>query len=165
MYLIIVGAGPEGSRLVELALKDGHRVSIIEKDEKRAQAVLQKYNVRVFHAGIAEGGILDEADADTADGLVATTSDDSANLMAMFLGKERGIKTLMSMVNDRHHQAILLLSLAMVVGGASGSTVGGLKLNRLVLLYKGVLWRFRRLSITTSSTDALQAQSPSFYRT
>ncbi|WP_242072553.1 NAD-binding protein [Microcoleus sp. FACHB-68] len=39
MYLIIVGAGPEGSRLVELALKDGHRVSIIEKDEKRAQAV------------------------------------------------------------------------------------------------------------------------------
>lgn len=106
MYLIIVGAGPEGSSLVELALKEGHRVSIIEKDEKRAQAVLQKYNVRVFHAGIAEGGILDEADADTADVLVAATSDDSANLMAMFLGKERGIKTLISMVNDRHHQTM-----------------------------------------------------------
>jgi trk system potassium uptake protein TrkA len=106
MYLIIVGAGPEGSSLAELALKDGHKVAIIEKDEERAQAVLQKYNVQVFHANIAQGGILDEADADQADALIATTGDDSANLMTMFLGKERGIKKLISMINDRQHQAM-----------------------------------------------------------
>ena len=106
MYLIIVGAGPEGSSLAELALKDGHRVTIIEKDEKRAQAVLQKYDIQVFHANIAQGGILDEADADQADALIATMEDDSANLMTMFLGKERGIKKLISMINDRQHQAM-----------------------------------------------------------
>ena len=106
MYLIIVGAGPEGSSLAELALKDGHRVAIIEKDEERAQAVLQKYNVQVFHANIAQGGILDEADADQADALIATMDDDSANLMTMFLGKERGIKKLISMINDPQHQAM-----------------------------------------------------------
>lgn len=43
--------------------------------------------------------------------------------------------------------AQLLLSLAMVFGAASGSTVGGLKLSRVVALYKGVLWRFRRISL------------------
>ena len=43
--------------------------------------------------------------------------------------------------------AKLLLSLAMVVGAASGSTSGGLKLVRVISLYKGVLWRFRRLSL------------------
>lgn len=43
--------------------------------------------------------------------------------------------------------AKLLLSLAMVVGGTSGSTVGGLKIKRVVALYKGVLWRFRRISL------------------
>lgn len=106
MYLIIVGAGPEGSSLIELAVKDGHKVAIIEKDEQRAQAVLQKYDVQVFHADIAQGGILDEADADQADALIATTSDDSANLMTMFLGKERNIKTLISMVNERQHQGM-----------------------------------------------------------
>lgn len=106
MYLIIVGAGPEGSSLIKLALKDGHKVAIIEKDEKRAQAVLQKYDVQVFHANIAQGGILDQANADQADALIATTDDDSANLMTMFLGKERGIKKLISMINDRQHQAM-----------------------------------------------------------
>lgn len=106
MYLIIVGAGLVGSSLVELALKDGHKVAIVEADEERAQAVLQEYDVQVFHANIAEGGILDEADADKADALIATTSDDSANLMTMFLGKERNIKTLISMVNDREHQGM-----------------------------------------------------------
>ncbi|WGV24701.1 TrkH family potassium uptake protein [Halotia branconii] len=43
--------------------------------------------------------------------------------------------------------AKLLLTLAMIVGGASGSTVGGLKLKRLVSFYKGVLWRFQRLTL------------------
>ena len=37
----------------------------------------------------------------------------------------------------------LLLSLAMVVGGAAGSTVGGLKLNRLLVLIKTVVWRLQ----------------------
>jgi trk system potassium uptake protein TrkH len=43
--------------------------------------------------------------------------------------------------------AKLLLTVAMIFGGASGSTVGGLKLNRVVSLYKGLLWRFQRISL------------------
>ncbi|WP_017720514.1 NAD-binding protein [Kamptonema formosum] len=71
MYLIVVGAGPEGSSLAELALKDGHEVAIIEASSERARAVLQKCDARVFHASIAQGEILDEADADRADALIA----------------------------------------------------------------------------------------------
>jgi trk system potassium uptake protein TrkH len=41
----------------------------------------------------------------------------------------------------------LLLSLAMVIGGTAGSTVGGLKLRRLVVFYKAVTWRFRQLNL------------------
>lgn len=44
--------------------------------------------------------------------------------------------------------AQLLLSLAMMLGGAAGSTAGGLKLMRLVLLRKGLLWRFERIAIS-----------------
>lgn len=106
MNLIIVGASSKGIALAELALQDGHNVTIIEASKEKAQAVLQKYNVKVFHADIAQGGILDEVGADQADALIATTSDDSANLMTMFLGKERHISTLISMVNHKEHQAL-----------------------------------------------------------
>jgi trk system potassium uptake protein TrkH len=39
----------------------------------------------------------------------------------------------------------LLLSLAMIIGGAAGSTAGGLKQVRIAVLYQGLLWRFRRI--------------------
>jgi len=44
--------------------------------------------------------------------------------------------------------AKLLLSFAMIVGGAAGSTAGGIKLFRAILLYNGVGWRIKR-SIST----------------
>jgi trk system potassium uptake protein TrkH len=40
--------------------------------------------------------------------------------------------------------ALLLLSFAMVIGGAAGSTAGGIKLFRAILLYKGVGWRIKQ---------------------
>ena len=42
--------------------------------------------------------------------------------------------------------AKLLMSAAMILGGAAGSTVGGIKQIRVVFLYKGLAWRFRRTS-------------------
>ncbi|MEE8200798.1 MAG: TrkH family potassium uptake protein [Candidatus Acidoferrales bacterium] len=44
--------------------------------------------------------------------------------------------------------AKLLLSLAMILGGVAGSTCGGLKLLRVVTLYRGLRWRFQRVSLT-----------------
>jgi trk system potassium uptake protein TrkH len=44
--------------------------------------------------------------------------------------------------------AKLLLSLAMIIGGAAGSTAGGIKLFRAILLEKGTSWRIK-LTIST----------------
>ena len=41
--------------------------------------------------------------------------------------------------------AKLILSMAMIIGGAAGSTAGGIKLFRAILLYKGVSWRIKRV--------------------
>jgi trk system potassium uptake protein TrkH len=40
--------------------------------------------------------------------------------------------------------AKLLLSIAMIIGGAAGSTTGGIKLFRAILLGKGTSWRIKR---------------------
>ena len=39
----------------------------------------------------------------------------------------------------------LLLSMAMVIGGAAGSTAGGIKVMRFVLLVRGVSWRLKKI--------------------
>lgn len=104
MYLIIVGAGPVGSSLVELAIREGCKVVLIEKKEHWAQQASEKFDAMVLNADIAAGSIMEEAGADQADALVATTGDDASNLMAMFLGAEAGIKTLVSVVNETSHQ-------------------------------------------------------------
>jgi len=43
--------------------------------------------------------------------------------------------------------AKLLLVLGMILGGAAGSTAGGIKLARAYHLYKGFAWRFRSVSL------------------
>lgn len=40
--------------------------------------------------------------------------------------------------------AKLILAFAMIIGGAAGSTAGGIKLFRAILLYNGVSWRIKR---------------------
>jgi len=39
----------------------------------------------------------------------------------------------------------LLLAVAMFIGGAAGSTAGGIKVMRMLILLKGVQWRFRKI--------------------
>lgn len=106
MYLIIVGANPIAQSLISLAVEDGHQVAVIEKDAASARTVLEEYDVEVFQADIAKGKVLEEAGANKADGLLAITKDDSANLMAIFLGKKFGIKQLIAMVNHSEHQGM-----------------------------------------------------------
>ena len=106
MYVIVIGAGTLGARLIELLLKDGHNVAVIESDEKLAKESTERFDAMVLHAHIGQGGILEEAGADKADVIVATTDDDSANLMAMFLGNEKGIETLVCVVSDPRHKPL-----------------------------------------------------------
>ncbi|MGC1952380.1 MAG: TrkA family potassium uptake protein [Gammaproteobacteria bacterium] len=106
MYLIVIGAGDIGSSLVELALKAGHDVVVIEADKERAEHVAASLDALVLNAAIAEDGIMEEAGAERADAFIATTGDDSTNLMAMFLGQEYGIRRLTSIVNQAHHRRL-----------------------------------------------------------
>jgi trk system potassium uptake protein TrkA len=106
MQLIVVGAGPVGASLVELALEEGHDVTLIEADRDKAERMAERFDARVIHAHIAEGGALEEADVEHAGALVATTDDDADNLMAMVLGRDAEIATLVTIVNDQSHAGL-----------------------------------------------------------
>ena len=49
-------------------------------------------------------------------------------------------------------QSKFLISIAMVIGGAAGSTAGGIKLFRIILIGKGVKWKLRSVFLPPKST-------------
>lgn len=106
MYIIVVGAGPVGSAFVGYALKDGHDIGLIEPDEQQAQAALEEHDIRVFRADIGHAGIYEEADAGRAGALVATTGDDTTNLMAMVMAEQYGVEIRVAVVNVSEHRPI-----------------------------------------------------------
>lgn len=103
MYLIVVGAGAVGKQFISIVKEQGHKVAVIEKEAEKARSVMQQFDVRVFHGDIARANILEEADIQNADAIVATTKDDSVNLMAMVLGKHHGIKNSIAMLREKKH--------------------------------------------------------------
>ena len=103
MYLIVVGAGAVGRQLISIVKEQGHKVAVIEKEAEKARSVMQQFDVRVFHGDIARANILEEADIQNADAIVATTKDDSVNLMAMVLGKHHGVKNSIAMLREKKH--------------------------------------------------------------
>jgi trk system potassium uptake protein TrkH len=46
--------------------------------------------------------------------------------------------------------AVIMVTMWMLVGGAAGSTAGGIKVNRLILGYQGLVWWFRRFFVRSN---------------
>lgn len=101
MYIVIIGAGGIGRRLTEVALKDGgHNVIIIDKDQVACEEIARKYDAIAINADATQEETLDESEVKKADVLVTTTDDDATNLMVIGLAKNKGVKHLVSVVNQ-----------------------------------------------------------------
>ena len=103
MYVIVVGAGRTGSTVIDLATQDEHEVVVIERDTELAEEISTTYDCMVINADAASKDILLEAGIEEADALISTTESDSTNLMISMFGKQHGIETLVSSINDPAH--------------------------------------------------------------
>ncbi|RBI59715.1 TrkA family potassium uptake protein [halophilic archaeon] len=106
MYIIVVGAGRTGSRFIELSTCDEHEVVVIEQDEERAREISTQYDCLVINEDGASHSVLEEADIEHADALVATTLDDATNLLVMMHGQDAGVASLVSSVNDEGNRRL-----------------------------------------------------------
>lgn len=107
MYIIIVGAGGIGRRLTELCLHDAHHnVVVIDKDQVKCDEIARKYDAVAVHADATKEEILDELDIKKADVLIATTNDDAINLLIVSFAKNRGVKNLISVVNQEESKSL-----------------------------------------------------------
>ncbi|PXF50916.1 MAG: potassium transporter [Candidatus Methanophagaceae archaeon] len=103
MYLIIVGLGGIGRNLVDIATKDKNDVVVIDQDEKRCREIAARYDVLTILGDATQKSILEEAEASRANALIATTSDDAANLMMSLTAKGLGTKKIVAVVNQEEH--------------------------------------------------------------
>ena len=106
MYTIVVGAGRTGNKVIELATQDDSEVVVIEHDQELAEEVSASYDCMVINADAASKEIMLEAGVQEADALISTTENDSVNLMISMLGKQYGVETLVSSINDPEHMEL-----------------------------------------------------------
>jgi len=106
MYIIVVGAGRTGSKVIELATQDEHEVVVVERDQELAEEVSATYDCMVINADAASKEIMLEAGIQEADALISTAENDSVNLMIQMLGKQYGVETLVSSINDPQHMEL-----------------------------------------------------------
>ena len=103
MYIIIVGLGGIGRSLAAQSVGNGDNVVIIDRNEQRCSEMLEHYDVLAITGNATDKVILEDAGIDRADALVATTSDDSVNLMTCWLAKRFKVPNVVSIVNNVEH--------------------------------------------------------------
>jgi trk system potassium uptake protein TrkA len=103
MYIIIVGLGGIGRNLVKLAVEHANNVVVIDQEEARCSEVLEHYDVLAVTGNSTDKITLEEAGIDRADAIIATTSDDSVNLMTCWLAKKFRVPNVVAIVNQSTH--------------------------------------------------------------
>lgn len=101
--VLIIGAGNIGLKVAQNleALPRKVRVKIIERDRKRAELAADglKRTV-VLHGDGLDLELLDEANVDRMDAVLALTDDDKSNILASVRAKTEGAKLVVALVND-----------------------------------------------------------------
>lgn len=109
MYIVVIGASGIGKRLTEIALKDGrHNVIVIDKDQTKCEDIARKYDAVAINADATQEETLDESEIKKADVLVTTTKDDAVNLLVCSLAKNKGVKHLVSVVNQEESKPLYM---------------------------------------------------------
>ena len=105
MYFIVAGLSGIGKNLAELLVKEGNAVVIVDSDEARCTEMATSSDAMVITGDATKKSVLEEAGVKRADVLVASTNDDSDNLMICMTAREMGAKKVISVVNDVVHVA------------------------------------------------------------
>ncbi len=93
MKILIVGAGAVGFNLAKQLSKEGHDISVVEKDPELVKRINEKLDVFVASGSASSPAILEEAGIKNADMILAVTNSDEINMVVCTLGHSYGVKT------------------------------------------------------------------------
>lgn len=104
---MIAGGGEVGFHLGKALLEAGHEIMLIESDRRRAAFIEEQLGSVVLNAPADEGRYQVEAGCQRADGVIAVTGDDPANLVICQLAKWKcNVPRVIARVNDPKNEIV-----------------------------------------------------------
>lgn len=88
LHILIVGCGKVGSTLVQQLSKEGHDITIIDKNAQKIQNLTNQYDVMGICGNGASYSTQKEAGIDDADLIIAVTESDELNLLCCTIAKQ-----------------------------------------------------------------------------
>lgn len=90
LRIIIVGCGKVGTTLIEQLVKEGHDITIIDKNPQKLQEMTNLYDVMGLAGNGASYSIQMEAGIENTDLIIAVTESDELNLLCCTVAKRVG---------------------------------------------------------------------------
>ena len=90
LNIILVGCGKVGATIIEQLCKEGHDITVIDKNPQRIQEITNTYDVMGLTGNGASYSVQIEAGIEQADLLIAVTNSDELNLLCCTLAKQVG---------------------------------------------------------------------------
>jgi len=98
MYVIVVGAGEVGFHIADRLSKEGHDVTVVERDVEKGPILRAKLNASIVLGSGATAEVLEQAGIDRADLFIAVTDQDEVNLVACLLAHERNTRRIIARI-------------------------------------------------------------------
>ena len=109
MNIIVVGDGKVGYTLAEYLSKDGHDVTIVDKNRHALQKASETLDVLCVMGSGATLRTLIEAGAETADVVIAATTNDEMNMVCCLAAKQLGARYTIARIRDPEYTESLTL--------------------------------------------------------
>jgi len=94
MQIIIIGCGKVGRNLTRQLSEEDHNITVIDLNADKVQRVSMTYDVMGITGNGASYSVLQEADLENADILLAVTHSDEINLLCCFIAKNPRCRTI-----------------------------------------------------------------------
>lgn len=100
MKILIVGAGAVGFNLARQLSKEGHDISVVERDIDLVKRIAEKLDVFVASGSASSPAILEKAGIKNADMVLAVTDSDEINMVVCMLSHSYGVKTKIARIRN-----------------------------------------------------------------
>jgi trk system potassium uptake protein len=106
MKILIVGAGRAGLEVATQLTRQKHAVTIIDSDEVVTRRATEQHGLVALSGDATIAAVLDEADVEQSDVVVAMLRRDADNLAVALLAKAAGVERVMVRMRDNAYRPV-----------------------------------------------------------
>jgi trk/ktr system potassium uptake protein len=108
MRILIAGAGQAGLSVAAHLRAAGHEVTVLDRDPLAARQAFEKHGLSALAGDATDAHLLEEADVERADVVVAMLRRDADNLAVALLARAAGAKRVMVRMRDAAYRPVYL---------------------------------------------------------